>query len=306
MTGLQAGINVNAPVQGILWMVAATFFGATMQVASRHLMAGLPAFEVVFLGMGVAALWMVAWFQRHGFRHLRTTRRKRYFLRAVLELAGWAASFYAIARLPLPAFTALCFLNPLLLSTAAIFVFRERATWHTGVAFGAGILGVLIILRPDFSGYLEGALYVAFACCLFCCCGILIKTLTRTETPPVITFYMLSLTTLLSLPLAVAEWRTPGSADWIYIALLGSAMAAQQFCVSNAIARAPLTTILPFSFCTLIFSAGFAWLFFSEVVTPETLLGGTVILGSAVYALYHTHKRTRREEKALAEKLLKP
>lgn len=288
-------------MRGIAWMICGTFLGACGNAQARHLAEHFPPFQVVFFSTMTAVVWVLPWLIKRGFGTLRTTRRKRYALRALLELGGWASAYHALTLLPLPAFTALGFLHPLMLTTAAVVVFREKSTKHTWIAMLAGFTGVLLVLRPDFSGYMQGMLFILLMVFCFTSCGLIIRTLTRTEAPPVITFYMLFMTGMLSAPLAVATWQPVPPEYWPWIALIGLTMAVQQFCVSNAISSAPFTTILPFSFCALIFSSVLAYMFFDEVVQLWTIAGGSVILGSAVYSLYFTHKRTRREERAMAE-----
>lgn len=293
-----------SPVQGILWMIGTTFFSACGGAQARHLAESFPTVQVVCFAMLGASLWMLPWMVRRGLSRLRMKHPRRYVVRAAGEFTGWALAYHALTLLPLPAFTALTFAQPLMLTTAAIFVFREKSTRHTWIAMATGCAGVAVILRPDFSGYREGAMYVLAAVTCFSICGLIIKTLTRTEAPIAITFHMLWMTGLFAIPFAVPVWVRPTFAQLPWVAMIGLTMIGTQFCVSNAIARAPFTTILPFSFCALIFSSILAYVFFDEVVNIWTVIGGSVILGSAFYSLYFTRRATRREQQAMAQQMM--
>jgi drug/metabolite transporter (DMT)-like permease len=72
------------------------------------------------------------------------------------------AGFYATTRLPLTDSTAISFTAPLFMILTAIFLLGETVRWRRGLATLAGIIGVLVMVRPD-SGTLDVAAAVGGA-----------------------------------------------------------------------------------------------------------------------------------------------
>lgn len=274
-------------------MVGNAFLGAALGTLARILSHDILPFQIIFLANLCGLVWLAPWLCRSGFSATRTRRLPLYMARSLLELTGWFCVFHAVTLVPLPVFTSLSFMNPLLLSLLATMLLKEQTSYHSWLALFGGITGVLIVLRPDFTGYYEGALYMVISAICFSCCGLIIKKMLSTEPPFRILFYMLLFTGIFALPPAATEWN-PVSPDILYlVVLLGTAQALQQYSVPRAFTKAPLTIIMPFAFMGLIFSAILAYIFFDEIITLWTIAGSIVILGSSFYALRHSMRKQR-------------
>jgi drug/metabolite transporter (DMT)-like permease len=121
--------------------------------------------------------------------------------------------------------------------------------------------------------------------------GLIVKTLSRRDTPLTITLYMAVLTTPISLIPALFVWTTPSPDAWLWCLFLGAAASGVQFCLANALSLAEYSAVLPFDFSKLIFSALAGILVFSETPDIWTWIGAAVIFSSTLYS-------ARREAKA--------
>lgn len=294
-------MNTPSHIHAISWYIATTFAVACADALARSLTSELPVIQVVCLGLLGAVIWLLPLVFKNGKRAVRTGCPKLQVLRALLELGGWFTAYTAVNLLPLPTFTALLFIHPLVLATVAVMVLKEETSRHHWIAMILGFAGVCIILQPDVEGYMRGMLYLLGTIACFSTCGVLIRLMGKTDTALTITFYMLLLTGLFALPLALPDWHDMNNAQLVKLACFSLALMITQFTVSKAIALAPFTVILPFSFCKLLFASVFAYVFFGEVVQPTTLLGGGIILGSAFYAFYTARQKMQGEERDLLE-----
>src|SRR5690606_11440042 len=68
--------------------------------------------------------------------------------RSVTGVATGAMGFYAFSVLPMAQVYAMLFATPLVITVLAIPMLGERVGLHRGIAVVAGLLGVLIVLRP--------------------------------------------------------------------------------------------------------------------------------------------------------------
>ncbi len=282
---------------GVFWMVVMTLLGACNFVIIRFLTEShMHPFQIVFFSNVFATALFLPYLMKKKIV-LQTAHYKAYVLRAVLECVGWSLSFYAISLIPLPIHTALSYMTPLFLYTAAVVILREHSSIHRKIAFVAGLIGVLTVIHPgiddsSLAGNNRGHVYlatilIAIACSCFATCGILIKRLTANQNPSTITFYMVFLTGLLALPLATYVWLEPTLYQWKLCLLMGVFVFGQQYAVTKAFSKAPITVVLPISFSTLIYTSVFAYFFFDEIVDVWTIAGGIIILSSVLYALYH-------------------
>ena len=216
---------------------------------------------------------------------LKTSQGALYAVRSVLEFSAFSLSFAAITQLPFPVHATLEFTSPLFGSILAIVLLKEPNRMYRWVALVMGFIGVLVVTRPDVSGFSSASLLVLSAAFLFAFCGMSIKKLTQTEPPARIAFYMLAGTALVAAPVAWSQgWHVSVMDHLGMLALLGALVAGVQFAVANAFERAHVTLILPFFFLNLLWASMYAYFVFDEVISPWTMLGAVFIIGGAVYA----------------------
>lgn len=276
-------------VHGIILVIFSSFMMAFITLSARLLSEYLHAFQIVMFGNLMALVWMAPIIiKRTKPKNLLYSHTPLYHcLRAVLEIGGWTCSYTAVTLLPLPIHTAMSFSTPLILSTVAIMLLKEPHTYHTWVALFLGILGMVVIVRPEADGANNyGALLILCAACCFSTCGVLIKKMAQKGEPSGrITFYMLLLTSVLVIPMALLNW-SPLTLDAIpYIIALGIATCLQQLSISQAFVKARIIVIVPFVFVSLLPSSIVAYYVFDEVIDIWTVLGGFIIISSAVYAI---------------------
>ena len=117
--------------------------------------------------------------------------------------------------------------------------------------------------------------------------GVLVKYLTRTDSPSAIIFYM----NMLQLPLGlipavfVFDWVTPALSDVPWILIWGLSGFAAHYTMARALKLADITIIFPLDFLRLPLMALFGFLIYAETLSPWTLLGGVVIFGANWYAV---------------------
>lgn len=256
-------------------------------------------FQVLFVYSAIATLCMLPWALKQGRAGLATTRWKHYSLRAVLEYTAYVLTLTSLSYLgnefTLPMHTALNFITPLLATVVTILVLKEKSHPHTWVSLAVGFLGVLIITRPGLIPASPGVLYVLGAALCFSFCGVVIKLLCSTETPLHIAFYMLVMTTLLSVPMAITHWQAPTGEFWLWIAVIGVLTYTVQVLVGKAISKVPYMVIIPLNFVQLVFSTLLGYLVYAQLIDRWTLLGALIILAGTIYNTYRTRLHAERE-----------
>jgi drug/metabolite transporter (DMT)-like permease len=281
--------------RGIVWMVWSCVLTSFMVVILR-LMSELdiPFTQAVFFRNAAALVFFLPWAIRQGSKVLKTSRLQLYSARATVGLVAMYIWFYSLTVLSLPTATALSFTAPLMNALLAVILLKEHFGIHRITALIIGFLGALVILRPGSEAFDANGLFVIFSATLWAWSAVIIKNLSKTESPNAIAFYMVLLMTPMSLPLALMDWTWPTMQGWILIAALGITSNMFQVALSKAIAITEFAVILPFDYTRLLFTSIMAYLIFGEVLDFWTFIGSLIIMASAVYTAYREHAHARK------------
>ncbi len=282
---------MSGPIRGALWITLANMFFTAMAGIIRHVSADIHPFEIAFFRALFGLILMAPWFLRLGVASVRSRRVGMHVCRALFMLGAAMAWFTAISLMPIAEVTALTFTTPLFASLGAALFLAEKVGLRRAVAIGVGFAGAMIILRPGVEALTMPAM-AALASAVFGAVGMLIvKSLSRTESPATIVIYVGLLLTPLSLVPALFVWTTPSLETLAWLAALGLVANLGHMPFARAMASADATAILPFDFLKLFFSATMGYLLFAEVPDVWTWIGATVIFGAVLYT-------ARRESKA--------
>ncbi len=284
----------SAKTQGIFWMVLQCLGAAIMICMVRHCNETLPSTVVVFFRNLFGLLWLVPWFVITGRHIIHKPRWRLYFARGVFGLIAMQFWFYAISVVPLPLATALSFTSPLISAVLAVLIYKERTSLATWLSLCVGFGGVLLILRPGTAAFDWNALWVMLTAAMWSVSGIIIKSLTRTQSPVAVVFFMGLIMTPLSIPFLFLHWQMPMGEEWLWLILLGLVSTLFQIALSIAIATTDLVHILPYDFTRLLFVSVLAFFFFNEVLDGWTLIGSLVIIASTVTATHHESRKAKR------------
>lgn len=284
--------NLPGIWRGILLMVAGMACFAIMNTGVRFVAETMPTPQMVFLRNVLSVGLILAWIMlRYDTGCFRTARLKSHFWRAGLGFIAMEVWFYSLSILPLALATALSFTTPVFGTLFAMWVLKEKAGWRRWAGIAVSFLGVLVILRPGMHTISGSASIVLVSSGLMALAGIVVKSLTRTEPPETIVFYMAVFMTPLSLPFAFLHWHAVSASEWAGLLVVALFSTAAHLFVARAYAYADMVALLPLDFLRLIFTAVLAWLVFGELVDGPTVAGALIILVSSVYIVHRESLR---------------
>lgn len=277
-------------------MLASMACFAAMNTLIRMLSFGLHSTQMVFMRNIISLVLIIAVsaMMRKPLASLKTTRFSGHVWRGTIGFAAMELWFHAVTLLPLTLATAISFITPVLSTIIAIVCLGEKAGIRRWAAIFAGFVGMLVILRPDTGTMDANALFVLFSSMLMAVAGTVVKSLTRTESPETIVFYMAGIMTVWSIFPATLYWQTPTAthlwlAFWIAVFSTGA-----HLMLARAYQRADVVVLMPFDFTRLIFTAFLAYLCFGEVMDAQTMAGSLIIVASTVY-IAHREAKLKRE-----------
>ena len=256
----------------------------------RYLGSDMPAIEAAFIRYAIGLALISPIVIKALRRRPTASVLKLYTLRGLVHGIAVMLWFYAMARIPIAEVTALGYTAPIFVTLGAWIFLGEALHFRRIAGLIAGLLGVLIIVRPGFETINSGQLAQIATAPLFAASFLLAKKLTETEDSATIVGMLSVFCTLVLLPGAVLQWRTPTFEDIVWLGLTAVFATAGHYTLTRAFAAAPITVTQPVSFLQLVWASLIGIVFFSEALDPFVFFGGGVIVAAATYI---SHRETR-------------
>jgi drug/metabolite transporter (DMT)-like permease len=280
-------------------LVSSAGFSA-MNAGVRYLSADLDAALIVALRNGVTLALLLPVALRHRGALLRTKRIGDHLKRGSIGAIGMIIWTYCLTIMPLNTATALSFTAPLFATLFAVIFLKEKAPRTLWASLFIGFAGALVILHPTPHDFHWSALLVMVATTGWAVVGLLVKSLTRTEPPLRIVFYMNFFMFLWALPVGIYAWQMPTLQQWGILLAVALCSIVMHFSLAKAYSLAPVASLMPLDFTRLVYTALLAWFLFGETSSLTTWLGGAIILASAMLST-RAHRRDVKAALAGAE-----
>jgi drug/metabolite transporter (DMT)-like permease len=262
-----------------LWMAGWLSLMLVMVVAGREAMRELNVFELMELRvlLGFALLAPLIW-RAGGTSILKTARLPQHIARNLVHYGAQLGWFFALTLIPIGQVVAIEFTMPIWTALLAASFLGERITLYKLAAIALGLIGVIVIVRPDTGAVNPGQLIALIAAMGFGISIALVKSLTRTEATVSIIFWMLVVQFCAGLLPSLYVWTWPSAAMWGWIVVIAFCGTFSHFCMARAMLYADATIVVPMDFLRVPLTATAGWLVFSERLDLLTLLGAALIL----------------------------
>jgi drug/metabolite transporter (DMT)-like permease len=285
-------LKLAPTTRGAIWMLASGIFFAGLGVSIRLASREIPSVEVVFFRNFINLIIMLPWLIKIGIGGLKTKKLSMHLFRAIGGLISMFFWFAGFGVLPLAEATSLGFTAPLFATLGAVFFLHEIVRFRRWFAILFGFIGTLIILRPGLQIITPEALYILIGAIFVAGGFMLVKILSKTESPTTMVLFMALFLTPLSLIPALFVWVWPSPEAWIWLIIVGTTATCGHLLFNRAFAVTDVTAVLPFDYCRLIFAAGIGLFMFNEMPDMWTWIGGSVIFSSTIYIANRESKKT--------------
>jgi drug/metabolite transporter (DMT)-like permease len=242
---------------------------------------------VVVLAQNLIAMLLIApAIARGGMSSLRTSRIWLHVVRAVTGTACWYVLFIAVKTIPLATVNLLTFSAPLWMPVLAWLAFRQRTSRNVWIGAALGFAGVLLVLQPTSQQLQPGELLALGGALMLAIALIAVRLLGTTEPMTRTLFYYFGLSSLLVLPLAVLDWRPPGSAQgWLLLVAIRVAQFLSQIFIVFGYRYASAVRLSPIVYSVIVFSAIIDWVVWGHAPTVPVLVGMALVIGGGLIAI---------------------
>ncbi len=185
--------------------------------------------------------------------------------------------------------------QPLALTAASALFLGEQVGWRRWLAALAGLIGVLLIIKPGTSAFEPFALLAA-TCVLF----VVMRDLGNRAMAPGVPSLLLALAsasaaTVLGAVLSSTEtWVQPRPLDWLALCIAAVLVVSGYFCVTVAVRIGELSVVSPFRYASVIMALVLQIAIWGVMPDQWALLGTAIVVGAGLYT-FHREQVRRRE-----------
>ena len=278
---------------GIALVCLATFCFALLDAAATWLVRELPVVEVVWLRFVTHVLWMTLLLApRYGAELVRMHSPRLHLLRAAMLASMTGLNFWALQYLQLAEVGAIQFSVPVLIALLSSWLLHERLDARRWAAIVAGLLGVLLVMRPGTQGFHPALLLSMLNTVIYAAFNLLTRKMAATESPLAMQLMSAAGAALVLAPFAWLHGQWPASPlAWGLVALCGLMGGLGHLFVAMAHRYASAAVLGPFLYQQILYMTLWGWLVFNQVPDAYVIAGALVVVGSGLYLLWLEMRR---------------
>lgn len=230
----------------------------------------IPTVEIMLCRSFFALLVIAPLLRREGgLRALHTRQPWGHALRVAAGFAGMFGSFYGYAYLPLAMVTALGFSMPIFLTILSVPLLGERITAGRAFSVAAGLVGVLVVLRPwNNEGAIElgPALIVVASVGAWALAMVSIRRMGQAgERNITIVLWFSIACTILSGLLSIPVWVWPTPLEWLALVGIGVVSGVAQLVMTEGYRNGEAMMLAPFEYGAIVYTVLLGWAIWGEV-----------------------------------------
>lgn len=302
MTRSSAGAAVEQnPLQAIFLMTSAMLIVPIMDIIAKYLSAYIPALEITFGRFLFQFLICLAIALLTGrITRLRARQPVVNAVRGILLAIASLSFFTAVKYMSVATAISIFFIEPMILTVLAALILKEQVGIRRIGAILVGLLGAIIILRPNLAEIGLVSLLPVFTAIVFAFYLLINKLYPVEDDLLTIQFGAgLSGAVLLGSALLIGslgsfegyEFVIPSGPHTGWMVLIGFISFAAHGLVVAAFQRGNASLLAPLQYVEIVSATLFGYLVFSDFPDGPTWIGIALIIGSGLYITHRERKR---------------
>ncbi len=272
-------LSDDHPAIGISAMVLAMVLLPISDALSKHLAVIYPPEQIAWVrNLAHAVLMLPVLFCHRSALHLSGA----HGLRALAFVLMTVCYIAALAWMPLANALAVVFLFPMIVTLVSSLMLGERVGTLRWVTVMAGLVGILLIVRPGYAPMGPGILLAGAAALMTALYVLMTRSLSALTPKSLLLAIPACVGAVVLVPVLPWRWVGPTAIDWCAMVLVGGISALAHFLIITAYSRAEASAVAPLSYLQLVFGVGIGVLAFGDVPGPVTGTGILIVLVSGV------------------------
>ena len=284
------------PSRWLLVVIAAMAFLPALDVIAKSLADEMPPLQIAFARFAFQTVMMTAFAVSFlPRRALRLQQPLLVFIPGASMGAATLCLFAALVYLPVADALAIFFVEPLILTLLAVLILGERIGWRRILAVLAGLVGVILVIRPNFIAFGLPALYPLGTALCFALYVVMSRRLVADLGPAVLTMYSgYAGMTLLGVAM-FAGWSlgfedvtpvAPTIDQWIRLAGLGFIATTGHLMLAAALRHLAASFVAPFQYLEIVSGTLLGYMVFGDFPDLLSWLGIFIIVGSGLFVYW--------------------
>ncbi len=281
------------PLAGAALTLVAVFLFAAMDTSIRVAGAHIPALLLLTLRYGVQAGAMALWIASRRDLSFRVAHPRFQALRGTLLLASSFCAFVGLQHMPVPEFTAVAMLAPVLVTLLSALMLKEPVAPAGWVLVAVSFTGALIVLRPGSGLFGWAALFPLAGALGYASFQVLTTRMSRLD-PPLATHFWTGFagTSLVLPPLLVL---LPSYADrltqvpagiWALALFIAACGSFGHLLLVLAYRQASAATLAPLHYAQIAFAVLLSWFAFERLPDGPAFAGMLLIASSGAVSAW--------------------
>ncbi|MES2666693.1 MAG: DMT family transporter [Pseudomonadota bacterium] len=288
------------PRRGIWLMIAAVAAFAAQDGFSRYLAGTYNTLMIVMLRYWVFAAFVIILALRRpeGFRAAIASHHPvAHGVRAVLLVAEICLIVWGYTLIGLIESHAIFAICPLLVVALSGPVLGERISWQRWAAVAAGMVGVVVILRPGAGVFSWPALLPLASALMFATYSILTRLTTRDEPTFPAFFWPAVIGVVLITAIGLPQWQPIAPADMPLVAIYAAISVFSHWLLLKCYEAAEASRVQPYAYLQIVFVTLIGLTVYGEVLALPVAIGTAIVVAAGLYALWQEPRKP--VEKAL-------
>jgi len=266
-------------------MITAVAMFSIMDTCMKVLSARYPAMQVTAL-RALSSLPLVFAYivYRKALGRIFKVRWHMHLFRAVLGTGMLTMFAYGLSMLSLAEAYSIFFIAPALITALSVFVLKEHVGKAQWAAIVVGLVGVLVVLRPEGMGFLSvGGLAILGSAACYALAAIVSRITSRTDSKESLMLWYLLVMGAGGLFMSWSGWVPVRNEDLLVLVGLALSGFFGQLAITDAFSKGKASIVAPFEYTALAWGVAIDWLIWHTLPDGFTLLGAAIIIGSGIY-----------------------
>ena len=282
---------MNNKTKGILWMLISVIGFTAMSLVIKYI-PNIPIYEKLFFRNLINCLMSFIFI----VKNKKTLSIEREYIpfvfgRSLFGSLGMASNFYAIEYLTIADANMLNKLSPVFVTICACYFLNEKIDKKQIIGIIFMLIAVVFVVKPGNSFTLVPSLIGLFGALTAGFSYTIIRYLNGKVESEVIIFYF-SLTTVVgTLPYMLFNFVKPTLIELIFLVGIGITATFGQFGLTYAYKLAPASEVSIYNYTIIITGMISGYLVFGEIPDFYSLIGGTIIIVTAIYLYLHNKNK---------------
>lgn len=181
--------------------------------------------------------------------------------------------------------------TPILVALLSILFLKEQVDWRRWTAIGAGLTGVLLILKPE-GGFFDLKLSLAvFASATFAVYIILTRLASRHDSPQTSFFYTGFIGAIAISLIGPFFWMPVQGWDWVWIAVISCTSITSHYFLIRAYDLLDASSVQPLTYLGIVYASLIGTTMFGEQIRWNMVVGAAIVIVAGLAFIVQDHHR---------------